>query len=690
MDVSHILAPLNDAQRQAVTAPLMPTLVLAGAGSGKTRVLTHRVEWLVQVEGVSPHGILAVTFTNKAAAEMRSRIETQLGLPSAPLWIGTFHGISHRLLRLHWREAGLPQGFHILDSEDQQRLVKKIIRGLNLDDTRWIPREVCWFINKQKDEGLRPQHLKDDGDATRRQMIKLYEAYETACRRNGVVDFAELLLRSCEILRDTPGLADHYRSRFGHVLVDEFQDTNTVQYQWMKVLTGSTGIPYVVGDDDQSIYRWRGARVENLQQYRKDYHGVQLFRLEQNYRSTGNILAAANAVISNNTGRIGKKLWTSDGAGTPIRLYRAYNERDEAEFVVNKIREWVARGGNRRDNAILYRSNAQSRVFEEYLLAARIPYRVYGGLRFFERQEIKDALAYLRLISNRDDDASFERVVNLPTRGIGARTIEVLRAHSRANSVSMWQSSSACGEDLGSKATSCLQAFLALIEKLDAETRGMALHEQVDHVIQASGLVGHYQKEKADKGEARLENLEELVSAASGFQPEDGDMSPLMAFPVPRRARVGRRPGRGMGRLRADDDAALRQGARVSGGFPVRHGGWSLPAPALGHGRARARGRAPALLCGRHARHEAAVLHLRRAAAHARYRQLWRTLPLPGRTAARTGRGSPTQGERVAPGLRAAIALTVTLLPVARVQPPRRQQPVDERPKVPGRRAPAH
>jgi DNA helicase-2/ATP-dependent DNA helicase PcrA len=530
MDVSHILAPLNDAQRQAVTAPLMPTLVLAGAGSGKTRVLTHRVEWLVQVEGVSPHGILAVTFTNKAAAEMRQRIETQLGLPSAPLWIGTFHGISHRLLRLHWREAGLPQGFHILDSEDQQRLVKKIIRGLNLDDTRWVPREVTWFINKQKDEGLRPQHLKDDGDATRRQMIKLYAAYEDACRRNGVVDFAELLLRSCEILRDAPGLAEHYRSRFRHVLVDEFQDTNTVQYQWMKVLTGATGIPYVVGDDDQSIYRWRGARVENLQQYRKDYHGVQLFRLEQNYRSTGNILAAANAVISNNTGRIGKKLWTSDGAGTPIRLYRAYNERDEAEFVVNKIREWVARGGNRRDNAILYRSNAQSRVFEEYLLAARIPYRVYGGLRFFERQEIKDALAYLRLISNRDDDASFERVVNLPTRGIGARTIEVLRAHSRANSVSMWQSAGACGEDLGAKATSCLQAFLTLIEKLDAETRGMALHEQVDHVIQASGLVGHYQKEKADKGEARLENLEELVSAASGFQPEDGDLSPLMAF----------------------------------------------------------------------------------------------------------------------------------------------------------------
>ena len=530
MDVSHILAPLNDAQRQAVSAPLLPTLVLAGAGSGKTRVLTHRVEWLVQVEGVSPHGILAVTFTNKAAAEMRHRIETQLGLPSAPLWIGTFHGICHRLLRLHWREAGLPQGFQILDGEDQQRLVKKIIRGLNLDDTRWVPREVAWFINAQKDEGLRPQHLKDDGDPTRHQLIKLYATYEDTCRRNGVVDFAELLLRCYEILREAPGLGEHYRARFKHVLVDEFQDTNTIQYNWMKALVGSTSVPYVVGDDDQSIYRWRGARVENLQQYRKDFNDVQLFRLEQNYRSTGNILDAANAIIGNNSGRIGKKLWTSEGKGAPLRLFRAYNERDEAEFVIGKIREWIARGGKRADNAILYRSNAQSRVFEEYLLAARIPYRVYGGLRFFERQEIKDALAYLRLISNRDDDASFERVVNLPTRGIGARTLEVLRAHSREHVKSMWAAAFECNEDLGAKAVSCLQAFLTLIEKLDAETQGLPLHEQVDHVIQASGLVGHYQKDKADKGEARLENLEELVSAARGFEPEDTDMPPLMAF----------------------------------------------------------------------------------------------------------------------------------------------------------------
>jgi DNA helicase II / ATP-dependent DNA helicase PcrA len=530
MDVSHLLDPLNDAQRQAVTAPLAPMLVLAGAGSGKTRVLTHRVAWLVQVENVSPHGILAVTFTNKAAGEMRGRIEEQLGIPSAPLWIGTFHGIAHRLLRMHWREAGLPQGFQILDSEDQQRLVKRIIRGLGLDEARWVPREVTWFINAQKDEGLRPRHLKDDGDPTRRQMIRLYEAYEDACRRNGVVDFAELLLRSHELWKDVPGLVDHYRSRFGHVLVDEFQDTNTIQYSWLKTLVGATSIPFVVGDDDQSIYRWRGARVENLQQFRRDFPGVQLCRLEQNYRSTGTILAAANAIIAMNSGRIGKKLWTEGGKGEPIRLYRAYNERDEAEFVVNQIRDWVSRGGNRRDTAILYRSNAQSRVFEEYLLAARIPYRVYGGLRFFERQEIKDALAYLRLIANRDDDASFDRVVNLPTRGIGARTLEVLRAHAKANELSLWRSSTACTDELGAKATASLQAFLALIEKLDADTRDLPLHEQVDHVIQASGLAGHYQRDRADKGEARLENLEELVSAARGFEPEDSEMPPLASF----------------------------------------------------------------------------------------------------------------------------------------------------------------
>lgn len=433
MDISPLLSGLNDAQRAAVAAPLAPTLVLAGAGSGKTRVLTHRVAWLAQVENVSPHGILAVTFTNKAAGEMRGRIESMLGVPSAPLWIGTFHGITHRLLRMHWREANLPQAFQIMDSEDQLRAIRKLLKSLNLDETRWIPKEIMWFINARKDEGLRAKQLKDGGDPTQRQFINLYEAYQEQCERNGVVDFAELLLRAYELWRDRPDVLAHYRKRFQHVLIDEFQDTNTIQYSWLKLLAGTDGLPFAVGDDDQSIYRWRGARVENLQQFRRDYPSVQLFRLEQNYRSTGNILAAANALISNNNGRLGKNLWTSGEQGEPVKLYAAFNERDEADFVINRIRDWTSKGGRRSDCAILYRSNAQSRTFEEALLSARIPYRVYGGLRFFERAEIKDALAYLRLIFSRNDDASFERIVNLPTRGIGTKTLDAVRNYARAN-----------------------------------------------------------------------------------------------------------------------------------------------------------------------------------------------------------------------------------------------------------------
>jgi len=531
MDVSDLLDKLNDAQRQAVAAPLNPTLVLAGAGSGKTRVLTHRVAWLVGVEGVSPQGVLAVTFTNKAAGEMRGRIEAMLELPSAPLWIGTFHGIAHRLLRMHWREAGLPQTFQILDAEDQQRTIRKLIRSLDLDESRWAPREVQWFINAQKDEGLRPDRLRDDGDPTRRQLIRLYELYQQGCERAGVVDFAELLLRAHELWQHHPDLLAHYRARFRHVLVDEFQDTNAIQYQWLRALAGPDGQPFVVGDDDQSIYRWRGARVENLQQFRRDFPATQLFRLEQNYRSTGNILAAANALIRQNSGRLGKNLWTSGEKGEPVRLYAAFNERDEADFVVNRIRDWIGSNGRRRDCAILYRSNAQSRVFEEAMLAARLPYRVYGGLRFFERAEIKDALAYLRLLFNRADDASFERIVNLPTRGIGSRTLEAVRDYSRANACTLWQAAAASIEALGARAGTSLHGFLALIEQLDRETRDLPLHEQVDRVIAASGLSEHYRKEKGERGDARVENLEELVSAARGFDTEEsGEMSPLAAF----------------------------------------------------------------------------------------------------------------------------------------------------------------
>lgn len=533
MDVTSILEPLNDAQRAAVTAPIGPVLVLAGAGSGKTRVLTHRIAWLIQAEGASPHGILAVTFTNKAAAEMRGRIERMLGLPSGSLWIGTFHGIAHRLLRLHWREAGLQQGFQILDAEDQQRLIRKMIKALGLDDTRWVPREVMSFINSHKDAGRRPRDVKDMGDPNGTQMIKLYAEYEATCARAGVVDFAELLLRAFELWRDHPDLLAHYQRRFPHVLIDEFQDTNGIQYAWMKLLAGASGNPFIVGDDDQSVYRWRGAKVENLQQFRRDFPKSQLFRLEQNYRSTGAILAGANGLIAHNSGRLGKNLWTSGERGEPIRLYAAYNERDEAEFVTQRIRDWVARGGQRREIAILYRSNAQSRVFEEAFLSARIPYKVYGGLRFFERAEIKDALAYLRLVSNRRDDTSFERVVNLPTRGIGAKSLDVVREYARGAGCSLWEAAGASiGEALGAKAATALHGFMALIERMAREVEGRALHEQVEAVLQASGLIGHHQKDKADRGEARVENLEELVSAARGFAPEgiDAELSPLESF----------------------------------------------------------------------------------------------------------------------------------------------------------------
>ena len=863
MDVSHLLDGLNDAQRQAVASPPGAALVLAGAGSGKTRVLVHRVAWLIQVEGAAPSSILAVTFTNKAAAEMRSRIETLLGLPSGAMWLGTFHGLAHRLLRIHWLEAALPQSFQILDSEDQARVLRKVLKALDLDETRWIPREILWFINAQKDEGRRPKHIKDDGDPTRRQLIKIYQAYEDACQRAGVVDFAELLLRAYELWRDNPGLLQHYRARFRHVLVDEFQDTNAIQYQWLMLLAGPEGMPFVVGDDDQclaagtqvtmgdgakraiesivpgdsvlsnygggdlrparvtecftrrrqgqlvcvhlrsgavvkstpehvhfagyvlgetpqtyflylmhkegvgyrlgtsqvytegqarpmvgfkqrslqehadalwivrthatenearidevvtslrfglpitlvsaerlleevgldidrphhqpqgrnsnrrnivitlcgdrrggapmhrisvvgvslndravleamglkvraakaqslswrfetvradfgelmsiarairerldgryvlqghmhekslpfttaasirsgmvmvvdsgqfdvverieyetydaevfdinverthnfiaggvvthnSIYRWRGARVENLNQFRRDFPQAVLYKLEQNYRSTGTILKAANALIANNAGRLGKTLWTSGADGERVKLYAAFNERDEADFVVNRIREWVAHGGARREVAVLYRSNAQSRVFEEAFLNARMPYRVYGGLRFFERAEIKDALAYLRLIASRADDASFERVVNLPVRGIGAKTMDLVRDAARSNSTSLWNGAAACTQGaLAQKAAQALQAFMAMIDKLSREVQGLELHEQVDHIIQMSGLIEHFKKEKGERGEARIENLLELVSAARGFSPEseaESVLSPLESF----------------------------------------------------------------------------------------------------------------------------------------------------------------
>ena len=542
MHLDAILNPLNEAQRAAVAAPLVPVLVLAGAGSGKTRVLTHRIAWLIQAEHASPYSILAVTFTNKAAGEMRGRVEQILGTPPGVLWIGTFHGIAHRLLRLHWREAGLTQGFQILDADDQQRLVKRIIRANDLDESRWEPREVIWFINSNKDEGRRPKDLKAGNDPTRAQMIRLYGLYEEACARAGVVDFAELLLRAYELWRDHPELLAHYRQRFRHVLVDEFQDTNSIQYAWLRLIAGPDGHPFVVGDDDQSIYRWRGARVENLQQFRRDYASAKLYRLEQNYRSTAAILAAANALIAHNSGRLGKTLWTNGEPGLPIQVYAAFNERDEAEFVARRIADYVANGNRRSDIAVLYRSNAQSRAFEEAFIAARIPYKVYGGLKFFERAEIKDALAYLRLLLNRDDDAAFERVVNVPTRGVGDRTVETLREEAKSAGISLWKAALARGEaQPGGRSANALRNFQELVDRLARETAGLALHEQIDHVLKESGLTEHHGREKPSqdaargevaRNEARLENLAELVSAARSFTGDstEVELPPLDAF----------------------------------------------------------------------------------------------------------------------------------------------------------------
>ena len=519
MDVSWILDDLNEPQRQAVTAPPGPLRVLAGAGSGKTRVLTRRIAWLLTVEHASPWSILAVTFTNKAAAEMRGRVEKMLEQPLGGLWIGTFHGIAHRLLRQHWQEARLPRAFQILDSDDQNRLLKRVLRGLNLDEKKWPPPQVAGFINRCKDEIQRPADLADDGKPVQRQYRQIYTIYQQECERGGLVDFGELLLRAYELWRDNPDLLTHYRDRFQHVLVDEFQDTNTVQYQWVRLLRGGQGDVFIVGDDDQCVYGWRGSKVENIQRFADDFPGTQTIRLEQNYRSTHNILKAANALIAHNAARLGKNLWTDTGDGEPIQVYQAFNETDEARFVIERIRQWVEQGGQCRDAAILYRSNAQSRVFEETLIGAALPYRIYGGLRFFERAEIKDALAYLRLVAYRDDDPSFERVVNTPPRAIGERTVDLLREAARAQGGSLWQAalSLLTTGGLSGRAASAVRGFLNLIEALDCDSRGRPLPERVEHIVTRSGLRAMYEQARDDKGEMRVENLEELVNASGDF-----------------------------------------------------------------------------------------------------------------------------------------------------------------------------
>lgn len=551
MDISHILDPLNDAQRDAVCAADANVLVLAGAGSGKTRVLVHRIAWLMQAENLSPYSIMSVTFTNKAAGEMRGRVETLLGIPAGGLWMGTFHGIAHRLLRAHWKEANLPQTFQIMDSDDQHRAVKRVIREMGLDETRWVPKEVQWYINARKDEGLRPKHIDVQGDPYLRHMVEIYMAYEAWCQNTGLIDFAELLLRAHELWLHRPDVLKHYQDRFRHILVDEFQDTNTIQYAWLRMLAGTQGKMFAVGDDDQSIYGWRGAKVENIQQFSKDFTGVLTFRLEQNYRSTGNILNAANALIENNSGRMGKNLWTNDGDGDLIQLYAAFNELDEAHYIVARIQDWADKGGLREECAVLYRSNAQSRVLEEALIQRGMPYRVYGGLRFFERQEIKDALAYLRLINNKVDDPSFERIVNTPTRGIGNRTLDAVRDYARTNGVSLWQAIHAVVDqkELPARATGALHTFIDLITRMENAIQGVTLYEQIEHIIHASGLLVHYQKEKGEKGLARVENLEELINAGrnfidDAFQNEAlEEMDPLSAFLSNAALEAGERQG---------------------------------------------------------------------------------------------------------------------------------------------------
>ena len=532
MDVTPILNNLNPAQEEAVTSDKKHLLVLAGAGSGKTRVLVHRIAWKIQVDGVSPYSILAVTFTNKASREMRERIDELLGMSLRGMWVGTFHGLAHRLLKAHWRDVNLPENFQILDSDDQLRLVKRVMRAMDLDEQRWPPKQAQWWINGQKDEGLRAAHIQEGGDPYLATMLRIYREYEATCERLGVIDFAELLLRALELWKNKPDVLDHYQQRFQQILVDEFQDTNAVQYAWLRILAGKTSAVTAVGDDDQSIYGWRGAKVENILSYERDFADTHTVKLEQNYRSTSNILNAANAVISKNAERLGKSLWTDAGEGEAIALYAAFNEHDEARYIADRLQSWVNEGHRREDSAILYRSNAQSRVLEAALLQAEIPYRIYGGQRFYERLEIKNALSYLRMMLNCHDDVAFERIVNVPPRGIGDRTLELIRELAREQRTSMWSAASTIVTEkrLAARATNAVAAFIELINEMSGQLDELPLFEQAESAIQHSGLVDMHRREKGERGQARVENLEELVNACRNFEAEDNDLPILPQF----------------------------------------------------------------------------------------------------------------------------------------------------------------
>lgn len=517
--MNKLLSELNPEQNNAVAAPLGHMLVLAGAGSGKTRVLVHRIAYLITTKQISPFNILAVTFTNKAANEMRARLEKMLGQPLYDMWVGTFHGLAHRLLRIHWQEAGLLQNFAVIDAEDQLRVIKRIHKLKCLDEDSWPSKQSQWYINKNKDEGLRSGSVINDNNPNSKILNDVYRAYEEVCERDGLVDFAELLLRSRELWQKNTDVLLRYQRRFQHFLIDEFQDTNNIQYEWIKALADDSKDIMIVGDDDQSIYSWRGAKAENILRFSKDFKDVNVIRLEQNYRSTSTILSAANGVIANNSQRLGKNLWTKGASGEKIKIYAAYNEIDEAQFIVSTIRGWMNSGNNLGEAAILYRSNAQSRILEESFIEAGIPYRIYGGLRFFERAEIKDAVAYLRLLINRHDNDAFERALNTPARGLGNVTLESIRTFSLENKISLWEATQimAIEKKLSDRARNAAIRFLALIDSL-AQNFEKPLSLQVEETLQVSGLRAHFAaKKKIERDEAKLENLDELVAVAERF-----------------------------------------------------------------------------------------------------------------------------------------------------------------------------
>lgn len=514
---SSILAGLNDKQLEAVTLPHQSALILAGAGSGKTRVLTTRIAWLIQTGQISPMGLMAVTFTNKAAKEMLTRLTSMLPINTRGMWVGTFHGLCNRLLRAHHREAGLPSTFQILDTADQLSAIKRVMKAMNVDDEKFVPKQVQGYINGCKEEGLRA-HAVDAYDAHSQKLREIYEEYDKQCNREGVADFAELLLRCYELLERDAHIRGHYQNRFKYILVDEFQDTNRLQYLWLKLLAGVDNCMFAVGDDDQSIYGFRGARVGNMRDFEADFNVQNIVKLEENYRSHSNILDAANAIISHNKNRLGKNLWTSAGAGEPVRVYEAYNDTDEAQFIVDEIKMLHAEGAALGSIALLYRSNAQSRILEHALFSASLPYRVYGGLRFFERAEIKHALAYMRLIANANDDTALLRVINFPARGIGARSLEQLQEGARQNDCSLWQAAiNKVGN--GKAGGKGIEGFVALIRDMIDQAYGITLAEVAELATTLSGLKAHYQNEK--EGEDRIANLEELVTAAVAFTNQD-------------------------------------------------------------------------------------------------------------------------------------------------------------------------